>query len=62
MEEGVAVLHQVLLVVLHPTDSARLFKEVAGAAALGQDHCILGGHGQLVYLTGAGRANAEGRR
>lgn len=60
MEEGVAVLDHVPLVVLHPPDSARLLGEVDGAAALRKDHRVLGGHGQLVHLAGAGRANAAG--
>ena len=61
MEEGVAVLHQVPLVVLHPPGPRGLLGEVGAAALLRQDGRVFGSHGQLVHLAGAGRPNAEGR-
>lgn len=59
VEEGVAVLDHVALIVLQPPGSCGLLREVGAAAALGQDGRVFGGHGQLVHLAGAGRTNAE---
>lgn len=60
VEEGVAVLNPVLLVVLHALGSSDFLWKVGGAAAtLSQDDRVFGGHGQLVHLAGAGGPNAE---
>lgn len=61
VEEGVAVLDQVTLVILHPPGSGWLLRQVGAARALSQDDGVFGGHGQLVHLAGAGGPNAEGK-
>lgn len=62
VEEGVAVLDHVPLIVLHPPGSRQLLWQVGAApAALGQDGRVFGGHGQLVNLAGARWTNAEGK-
>lgn len=62
VEEGVAVLDHVLLVVLHSLGAIRLLWQVAAAATLGQDDRVFGGHCQLVHLAGAGGSNAEDKQ
>lgn len=64
MEEGIAVLDHVPLVVLHTPGSrpprtrpSHLLVRCAHVTLL-QGHRVVGGHGQLVHLAGVGRADA----
>lgn len=64
MEEGVAVLDHVLLVLLRPPGPPGALQHVAAAAAgpLNEDSRLLGGHGQLVHLIRVGGAYAADKR
>ena len=60
VEERVAVLDHVSLVVLHtpgPTDHPTLWLVRSAGIALGQDDGIVRGHGQLIHLAGVGGAD-----